>query len=667
MTARPWPNRYTRAHLAGLKGFVVRPRMEPIVQKDLGLFDNPTVVNNGGWRDPFYDEEGNEIREDGVNLGTEDSAGAAPVESSADHTVRGASIKRRRASTQGLIRKGLIDWRSSDGKVVLTWDAGSHRYFAGGVSEALFMRGKVIGSLPDQENGRGRFISGACVYTDTDTATRWIVVVAWEGQLLTERADNDYVEEVWMRRYSTQNVFEATTEEEINQKIAEATEPGLTDEEREQRRQALKEEARKWINVADIDADPLLPIPPSGDPKVAPRSSDLAPWLFNASGTECQTIRMVTANPGGNSDIEDFEPQSRHRLKIQLAYSVSSEEVLGDTIHIPSASIASALGFDVLTGTLNTSSVGNLSSNHYDQHSEQHLLFEHTVAVDYSGDQEIFLVDSVQRDSVYDEVADWTDPPDDATTWSEDTVVTIDRTIEFAGNLLTSHSETRDLLEGSKESEPPFMYSLGINCTAEEGSVSVPADAIHTDTDDITAITFRWIDLRNGILHYAQHDSTRNWDTSAGGTATKGMDERSLVDGLDALLDSVSDDTTLDPIECDTDNTYDHGTDHDTSDSEDVTFLMNYPTVPSPRAYSRPLSERLVGWDKDHEGNVLGSALLGIDFRPFGAAANDNPYGHETVYNRYDGAEQSIQALFEIQAVEPEDVFVCYPVKFIGA
>lgn len=675
MTARPWPNRITRASLPGLKGFVLRPRMGAIVNDDPnGQFGSgKTVVDHAGWRDPFYDADDQPILEDGVNLGTLAAGNGRAIASPADHTLRRSTIRRRLATTQGALDKGEVDWRSPDGKHVISWDGSPNRYSAGGLSVQLYRRGKALGGLPNADNGRSRRIFGAAVYEDTATGTEWLVAVTWEGQLLSERSANEYVEEVWMRRFSTTAQSETTDDAAVDQKIAEFNLAGPN--EQADARQALEAELAKWWKITDIDVDPLLPAPPDGtSPKVAPLDADLCPWLFNASGDECQTIRMITVNPNGDSDIQDFEPWDQRRVKVALSLSVAHETVEDIEVYRPSGSIGSIAGFPTLTGswteTIENVKTGDDDNGSFQGDTELQVDWELTYAVDYVGDQEVFLKLSRSETVIGERTANWSDDfsGNQQTTWSETNDRTTTVVHDFAGALLQTTTTDNFTENGSKETTPPLTYSTGADCTAQEGQVTgLEGDAEQVYDEDLNGIAFRWPDLRLGLLHYVANNSTRNWSTSTGGTSSKSSDEKLLLDGASSSLQLDTDSRQLDPQGCDTDNLLSF-TSHSSQDSGSIDFYnakgLNFP---SPRKYGQPNNEYRVAWDRNPEGAVLGSALLGIDFVPYSGGFNQHPYGHETGYVRYDGAAESVQALFEIQAVQPGEAFVCYPLRFIGA
>ena len=358
MTARPWPNRITRAKLApGAQAFLFIPRVGDIVrQTEADPFYEFPMLRGDGWTAPYYDAEGNEIREDGVNLGTVGPGldWGMPAVTDDDGTTR--QLKRDPTGAWEMTRVvtpgnfGNLDWRNADASETLTWIGPPNRYwgfdnqFEFFYQPRIYRRGRLYATAPERVIGCALYKSGA---------TR--VVVAATTSFAS--ADGDYTSPGEGQDFADGQVDETNMYCRIGGGEAETTdlydagdfadlvaqyEAAATDAERETLRGQIEAYAKRWH---DLELRGHVDLIDTGVPEMQSASYpnrrlglDVFPWHFNASGNQGQTLRRQSAYSAatlanGYDASSDVRAYRYERIKVDLAYNITTVTVAPGTPH----------------------------------------------------------------------------------------------------------------------------------------------------------------------------------------------------------------------------------------------------------------------------------------------------------------------------------------------
>lgn len=353
MTARPWPNRITRAKLAsGARGFLFIPRVGELVSQS----SNFVHINHFGWKAPYEDDDGNPISEDGINPGTlgEGLSVTLPQSTDDDGTTRQVARDRQgqwrvKREPQGENFRNL-DWRDEDGREVLNWQGPPNRYWGFGnlidqprfYQPGIYRRGRLYATAPER-------VIGCAIHREGTLRIVVAATTAFSSALGTFAAQGTGFEfapgkvdetNMYCRIGGGEPESEALFDlAAFEAKVAEY-ELAATAAARQTLRAEIETLARRWHDLALRDHEDLIDTSvPEMQDVANPRrrlGTDIWPVHFNAAGTEGQTLRRQSARAeeqlaNGTDVVADVRHYRYERIKYSLTYNVEAVTVAAGT------------------------------------------------------------------------------------------------------------------------------------------------------------------------------------------------------------------------------------------------------------------------------------------------------------------------------------------------
>lgn len=351
MTARPWPNRITRAQLANrARGFVYVPRVGPVAVPAAIPY-----IDAHGWTSPYFDDEGNPIREDGVNVGTIGPGldQFVPALTDDDGTTR--QLRRRDSGQWGMRRTppdnfGNLDWRNADASEALNWIGPPSRYWGFANSPnawyqpRIYRRGRLYATAPED-------VIGCALYREDATRVLVAATTAFttaQGNFVQVGAGQEFADgqvdetNLYCRIAGSEPDSTALWDGDQFDNLVAQYENATSDDERETLRAEIEAFARRWHDLelrghADL-IDTSVPEMQSAQYPNRRIGTDIWPMHFNASGTQGQALRRQSAHSvatlANGADVSSDVREYRYeRIKLDIAYNVSMVTVAGGTAH----------------------------------------------------------------------------------------------------------------------------------------------------------------------------------------------------------------------------------------------------------------------------------------------------------------------------------------------
>lgn len=355
------------ADAGSIYGFLYIPRVGEITTSGVGAVPK---MESDGWQPPYFDGEGNEIREDGVNLGTVAPAldRFVPAETDDDQTTRLLTRKRGKKERGAWKMErnppdnfGNLDWRDQEGHEVLNWLGPMNRYWnwytdLGDSPETshwylpqIYRKGALYATAPED-------VIGCAVQVDAVTDRKILVAATTQiysanvgftsfvgsgtafDDFSTGQVDETNIYCRFPGDTTEDEVFDQTTFDDLVMQYETASTQG----ERDTLRSQIEDHANRWYDTelrghADL-IDTSVPEMQSTAHPQRRISTDIWPFHFNASGNEGQTLRRQSAySEAMLSNGEDISADVRYyryeRIKVGVTFTVDTVTVAEGTEH----------------------------------------------------------------------------------------------------------------------------------------------------------------------------------------------------------------------------------------------------------------------------------------------------------------------------------------------